>query len=87
MPALSDRMTVLEVMVEMMVTHNMAMEADQDQALNDYREVAIMALSRRRTEDEMDDVVSILDERVVKVQEHLTVIRQMMNQEREGTRH
>ena len=79
MPALSDRMTVLEVMVEMLTTHNMAMEADEDQALADYREVAIMALSRRRTEDEMDDAVSILDERIIKVQEHLSVIRKMMN--------
>ncbi len=57
MPVLSDRMTVLEVTVEMLTSHNMAMEADQDQALSDYREVAIMALSRRRTADEMDDVV------------------------------
>ena len=80
MPALSDRMTVLEVMVEMLTSHDMAMEANQDQALADYREVAIMALSRRRTEDEMDDAVSILDERIIKVQEHLHIIERMMNQ-------
>ena len=79
MPDMSERMTVLEVMVEMLTSRNMAIEADQHQALADYREVAILALSRRRTEDELDDVVSILDERIIKVEEHLNVIRQMMN--------
>ena len=38
-----------------------------------------MALSRRRTEDELDDVASVLDERLTKVQKHLNVIRQVMN--------
>ena len=37
---------MLEVMVEMMTTHNMAMDADQDLALADYREVAILRATK-----------------------------------------
>ena len=63
----------------MLTSHDMTMEADLDQALADYREVATMALSRRRTEDELDDVASVLNERLTEVQKHLNVIRQVMN--------
>ena len=79
MPDLTDRLSVLEVMVEMLTAHNMAMEADQDRSLADYRDVAIMGLSRRRTDDELDDAVSVLDERLIKIDEHLAAIRRVMN--------
>lgn len=80
MPDLSDdRLAVLEVMVEMLTARDMATQADQDQSISDYRDVAIMALSRRRTADELDDVVKVLDERLVKVQEHLEAVRWVMN--------
>lgn len=74
-----DRLVVLEVMVEMMTARDMMMQGDPDKALDDYRDVAIMGLSRRRTEDEMDDAVEVLDERLAKVQEHLAAIRRVMN--------
>ena len=79
MPHSSDRIAVLEVMVEMLTAQSIGTEADQDQALADYRDVAIMGLSRRRTADELDDAVAILDERLIKVQEHLAAIRRAMN--------
>ena len=47
--------------------------------MNDYREVAVLALSRRRPRNELNDVVSALDERLIKVPEHLEIIRRMMN--------
>ncbi|MCY3702812.1 MAG: hypothetical protein OXG16_09045 [Rhodospirillales bacterium] len=79
MPDLSDdRLAVLEVMVEMLTARDMAMQADQDQALADYRDVAIMGLSRRRSADELDDAVAILDERLVKIDEHLAAVRRAM---------
>ena len=79
MPDLSDdRLAVLEVMVEMLTAHTVVMDRNQDQSLSDYRDVAIMGLSRRRTSDEMDDVVSILDERLIKVQEHLAAVQRAM---------
>lgn len=79
MPDLTDRIAALEVMVEMLIARDMAMQGNQDQAMDDYKDVAIMALSRRRTADELDDAVSVLDERLIKVQEHLAAIRQVMN--------
>lgn len=65
-------------MVEMLTAHDMAIQGDLDQALADYRDLAIMVLSRRRTKDELDDAVSVLNEWLIKVQEHLNVIQRMM---------
>jgi len=80
MPDLSDdRLAVLEVMVEMLTAHTVVRDRDQDQSLADYRDVAIMGLSRRRTADELDDAVAILDERLVKIDEHLAATRRVMN--------
>lgn len=80
MPDLSDdRLAVLEVMVEMLTAHTVVRDRDQDQSLADYRDVAIMGLSRRRAADELDDAVSILDERLIKVQEHLAAVQKAMN--------
>ena len=44
----SKRVAVLEVMVEML------REPNPDQSLDDYRDVAVMMLAQRYTDDEMD---------------------------------
>ena len=74
-----DRLAVLEVMVEMLTAHTVVRDRNPDQSVSDYRDVAIMGLSRRRTAEELDDAVEVLDERLVKVQEHLAAVRRMMN--------
>ncbi len=79
---LSDRLAVLEVMVEMMTSHDMLREPDPDQSLADYGEVAGMMLSQRHTDDEMDGLLSVLGERVVKVRQHIEVVRQLQAKER-----
>ena len=76
---LSDRLEVLEVMVEMLTSRDILEEADPDQAASDYRDVAIIALSHRRTEDEMDGAVSVLDERLIKIQEHISAYLHALN--------
>ncbi|MDE0149116.1 MAG: hypothetical protein OXM58_12165 [Rhodospirillaceae bacterium] len=75
----SDRLAVLEVMVEMLTAQSMMMEADPDAALADYGEVAVMMLSRRRSEDEMDGLVPLLAERTAKVREHIEAVRRAQN--------
>ena len=81
----SPRLAVLEVMVEMLTAQSMAMEADPDQAMDDYRDVAAMMLSRRRPESAMSGLLAIMDERLMKVREHLGRVeharRQMRNSE------
>ena len=78
----SARLAALEVMVEMLTAHNMMMEAAPDQAMDDYRDVAVLALSQRRPESELDGLVSALDERLVKVRQHLEIVRELQARER-----
>lgn len=71
-----DRLAVLEVMVEMLTAADMARWNDPDQALDDYRDIAGMMLSRRRPEGDLD---GLLSERVARVREHLAAFRRAAN--------
>lgn len=73
---LTDRIAVLEAMVEMLTAADMARWNDPDQALDDYRDIASMILSRRHPDDDLDD---LLDQRVAKVREHLEAYRRAAN--------
>ncbi len=72
---LSARLAALEIMVEMLAAQSMMRERDPDKALADYGEVAVMMLSMRHTDDEMDAIVPLMVERSRKIQEHIEVIR------------
>lgn len=80
--SLSEHMAVLEIMVEMLTAQNMLLEANPDQSLADYGDVAGMMLSQRHTDDEMDRLLSVLDERLVKVRQHVEIFRQQLAKER-----
>lgn len=75
----SDRLAVLEVMVEMLTSYNMFMHPDTDQAMDDYRDSAAMVLCNRRPEEELDGLMSVLEERLMKVREHLHVVQRVRN--------
>ena len=77
----SGRLAVLEVMVEMLAAQSMMREADPDRALQDYGEVAVMILTQRHTDAEMDDIVPIMVERSRKIQEMIETTRQQMIKE------
>lgn len=72
----SDRLAVLEVMVEMLTAGDMARWNDPDQALDDYQDVAGMMLSHRHPED---DLSGLLAERMARVREHLAAYRRAAN--------
>ncbi len=76
---LSDRLAVLEVMIEMLTAQSMMQEADPDKALDDYGEVAVMMLSLQRSDDEMDNLLPVLSERAAKVREHIKAVRRAWN--------
>ena len=79
---LSDRLAVLEVMVEMLAAHDMMGQPDPDQALADYGGVAAAMLSQRYTDDELDGPLAALDERVVKIRQNIEIFRQQLAKER-----
>ena len=68
----TDRLAVLEVMVEMLTAADMARWNDPDQALDDYRDVAGMMLSHRHPTADLDGVLA---ERMARVREHLAAYR------------
>lgn len=78
---LSDRMAVLEVMIEMLVAESIIRDAT-DKSLDDYGEVAAMMLDRRHPERDMDALLRVLGERLVKVREHVEIVRQLQAKER-----
>ena len=78
---LSDRIAVLEVMVELLASQSMLREADPDKALADYGEVAVMMLSARHSDDEMDSLIPALVDRTANVQEHIHMIRELQRRE------
>ena len=77
----ADRIAVLEVMVEMLTAQSMMRDRDPDQALLDYGEVAVMVLSQRYTDDEMDAIVPLMVERSRKIQEQIEICRTQMAKE------
>ena len=76
------RIAVLEVMVEMLVAREMLREPNPDQSLDDQRDVAVMMLAQRHTDDEMDGLLDVFDERLAKVRQHIEIVRQLQTQER-----
>ncbi len=77
----AERLAVLEVMVEMLTAMSMVREADPDQAIQDHGETAIMILTQRYTDDEMDAIVPIMVERSRKIQEQVEIVHQQMAKE------
>ena len=71
----ADRIAVLEVMVEMLTTHDMMRDHDPDQALNDYRDVAVMMLAQRHADEEMEGLLDVFDERLAKVRQGVEIAR------------
>ena len=76
----SERIAVLEVMVEMLTAQSMDREAAPEQAMDDYRDVASMILAERVSDAHAEGVAAILHERVTNVREHLHAIRRARNQ-------
>lgn len=74
----ADRVAVLEVMVEMLTAHDMMRDRDPDQALNDYRDVAVMMLAQRHADEEMDGLLDVFDERLAKIRQGVEIARRQM---------
>ncbi len=77
-----DRVAVLEVMIEMLTTHDMMRQANPDQSLDDYRDTAVMMLCQRHAEEEMDDLLDVLDQRLANVRRNIEIVRQQIAKER-----
>lgn len=78
---ISDRIAVLEVMVEMLTAQSMLREADPDKALADYGEVALTMLAVRHSDDEMDSLIPALVDRTANVQAHIEAVRKVLKEE------
>ena len=76
----SERIAVLEVMVEMLTAQSMDRETSPEQAMDDYRDVATMLLSGRVLDAHAEGVAAILHERMTRIREHLQAIRRARSQ-------